>query len=448
MTDTLDLIVIGAGMAGITAAKKCSNAGWSVAIVDELPYGGTCALRGCDPKKMLRSGAEAVEAAQRLSGKGIAGETRIDWPALMKHKESFTDPVPQSMESGLKEAGVQTFHGGARFTAEDRIEIEGQGEIAFRHALIATGAKPRPLEFPGAETLIDSTDFLNLAELPHRIAFVGGGYISFEFAHIAARVGVQVTILDRGARQLKMFDPDLVDMLLDRSRAAGIEIVDEAAIERVEDADGVHRVVYQKAGKSHTVEADLVVHGAGRVPATDHLDLAAASIETERDGVKVTPWLQSQSNSRIFAAGDAADSPGKPLTPVAVFEGKIAASNMLKEKRTEPDYTGVPSVVFTIPELARVGMLEEEARARGDVEVRFTDTSSWFSQKRLGESHAGAKIIASEGGQILGAHMFGPDAAELINIFSLAIKLGLTVKQVKSMPAAYPTGASDIGSMF
>lgn len=291
MTDKLDLIVIGAGMAGITAAKKCSNAGWSVAVVDELPYGGTCALRGCDPKKMLRAGAEAMEAAQRLSGKGIAGETRIDWPALMKHKESFTDPVPQSMESGLKEAGVRTFHGRTRFTAEDRIEIEDQGEIAFRHALIATGAKPRPLEFPGAEKLIDSTDFLNLAELPRRIVFVGGGYISFEFAHIAARAGAQVTILDRGARQLKMFDPDLVDMLLDRSRSAGIEIIDEAAIERVENADGAHRVVYRKADGTDTMEADLVVHGAGRVPSVDHLELGAAGIATEQGGVKVTPWL-------------------------------------------------------------------------------------------------------------------------------------------------------------
>ena len=129
MTDTLDLIVIGAGMAGISAAKKCARAGWSVAIVDELPYGGTCALRGCDPKKMLRAGAEAVEAARLMSGKGVTGEARIDWPALMKHKESFTDPVPESMESALTEAGVKTLHGRARFTAKDRIEIEGHPEL-------------------------------------------------------------------------------------------------------------------------------------------------------------------------------------------------------------------------------------------------------------------------------------------------------------------------------
>jgi len=234
MTETLDLIVIGAGMAGINAAKKAAGAGWSVAIVDELPYGGTCALRGCDPKKMLRAGAEAIDAARLLKGKGVAGDTRIDWPALMKHKGSFTDPVPENMEDGLKKAGVKTLHGSARFTAEDRIGIEGHGEFTFKHALIATGAKPRPLDFPGADRLIDSTEFLNLSNLPERIVFVGGGYISFEFAHIAARAGAEVTILDHGKQQLKMFDPDLVDMLLERSRAVGIEIIANAAPDRID----------------------------------------------------------------------------------------------------------------------------------------------------------------------------------------------------------------------
>lgn len=228
MSETIDLIVIGAGTAGSGAARKCAAGGWSVTIVDDQPFGGTCALRGCDPKKILRAGAEAVDAVRLLSRKGVDGTVRIDWPALMRHKQSFTDPVPENMENALQAAGVRTMHGRARFTAEDRVMVDGHGEITFYNALIATGAMPRPLDLPGADLVIDSTDFMNLEALPERIVFVGGGYVSFEFAHIAARAGAKVTILDRNVRQLTGFDPDLVDLLLKRSRAVGIEIVAEA----------------------------------------------------------------------------------------------------------------------------------------------------------------------------------------------------------------------------
>lgn len=257
-----------------------------------------------------------------------------------------------------------------------------------------------------------------------------------------------MTILDRNVRQLTGFDPDLVDLLLKRSRAVGIEIVAEAMPIRITAAGARRRVEYDKGGTAHKIEADLVVHGAGRVPAVDRLNLDAGGIETEHGGVKVTAWLQSASNARVFAAGDAAASAGKPLTPVASFEGRVAAKNMLDGTQTQPDYTGVPSVVFTIPELGRVGMLEEEARETGAVDVHFTDTAGWFSQRRLGETHAATKIITAADGSILGAHMFGPDYAELINFFSLAIKLGLSVQQLKAMPAVYPTAGSDLASMF
>ena len=195
--DLYDLIVIGAGMAGSAAAEKCATAGWRVAIVDDLPYGGTCALRGCDPKKILRRGAEIIDAAHLLTGKGIdpAG-LAIDWTALSAHMHGFTDPVPANMETSLGRHGVDTLHGTARFTGPDRLDIDGTNH-QFRHALIATGARPRPLDFPGADHLIDSTGFLYLDALPPRILFVGGGFISFEFAHIAARTGTHTVIVDQ-----------------------------------------------------------------------------------------------------------------------------------------------------------------------------------------------------------------------------------------------------------
>ncbi len=224
MSHTYDLIVIGAGMAGAAAAHKGAAQGWRVAIVDSLPYGGTCALRGCDPKKILRRGAEIVDSARLMRGKGIddAG-LAISWPDLMTHKHGFTDPVPGGMEDGLASDGVDTLHGHATFTDARRIEIDGTSYEADRF-LVATGARPRPLEVPGHEHLIDSTDFLDLDDLPARILFVGGGFVSFEFAHLAARVGSPVVIIDRGERPLKGFDPDLVELLVDRGREVGVDL--------------------------------------------------------------------------------------------------------------------------------------------------------------------------------------------------------------------------------
>ena len=183
MSETYDLIVIGAGMAGVAAANKCGAAGWRVAIVDALPYGGTCALRGCDPKKILRRGAEIIDAARLMDGRGVNPQgLSINWPDLMAHKRGFTDPVPDKMEKGLVVNGVETLHGAAQFTGANTLEVEGATYEA-RRFLVATGAIPRPVSIDGANLMIDSTDFLNLEALPRRILFVGGGFVSFEFAH-------------------------------------------------------------------------------------------------------------------------------------------------------------------------------------------------------------------------------------------------------------------------
>ena len=450
ITDPYDLIVIGAGMAGVAAAEKCATAGWRVAIVDDLPYGGTCALRGCDPKKILRRGAEIMDAAHLLTGKGIdpAG-LRIDWRGLSAHMHGFTDPAPANMENNLARHGVDTLHGTVRFTGPDRLDIDGT-DHQFRHALIATGARPRPLGFPGADHLIDSTAFLYLEQLPPRILFVGGGFISFEFAHIAARAGAKTVIIDHGAIPLRGFDPDLVELLITRGLNVGIEIRRGNEIVAVHPTDDGYEVTLEDQGRQTTITTDLVVHGAGRQPDLARLTLDAANIAHGPRGVHVAGHLQSTTNPRVYAAGDAADTPGAPLTPVAVFEGKVAASNMLKAATTTPDYNGIATAVFTIPELTRVGLLETEAREAGiDLDVRYTDTSGWYSNYRIGETTAAAKIIIDRTTDtIVGAHMLGPEYGELINICALAIKLGLTTRQLKSMTAAYPTVGSDLGSML
>ncbi|MFP5487549.1 MAG: FAD-dependent oxidoreductase, partial [Acidimicrobiia bacterium] len=280
------------------------------------------------------------------------------------------------------------------------------------------------------------------------------GFVSFEFAHIAARAGSTVTIVDRGDRPLKGFDPDLVDQLVDRSQHTGIDVRTHTAIDSVNKTSSGYDVTLDRDGTEERLEVDLVVHGAGRVPALDRLDLDTANVDVDVDvgsrGIAVEPHLRSTTNPAVWAAGDSADTPGMPLTPVAVFEGKVAASNMLDDETTAPDYDGVATVVYTIPELARVGILEHDARRAGiDLDVRYTDTSDWYSNYRIGESTAPAKILIDrDTDTIVGAHMLGPEYGELINFAALAIKLGLTTRQLKSMTASYPSVSSDLGSML
>ncbi len=448
--EDMDLVVIGAGMAGVTAANKCASKGWKVVVADPLPFGGTCALRGCDPKKILRRGAEVIDAARLMRGKGVhEGGLSIDWAELIRHKEGFTGPMPHNIEDGLVRNGVLTLHGAARFTDPDVVDVDGRAFRA-RHTLIATGARPRPMSFPGHEHLIDSTAFLDLDALPSRILFVGGGYISFEFAHIAARAGSHPIIIDRGERSLKGFDADLVDLLVARSTGAGIEVRTRSSITAIEASGSGFRVGVEQSGRREWIQTGLVVHGAGREPDLEALDLDTAGVAWTPRGVSVHDHLQSTTNSAVYAAGDAADSGALPLTPVAVTEGKVAASNMINSATRVPDHTGTPTVVFTIPELARVGLLEDQARDLGfDVDVRFNDTSGWYSNYRIGEPVAATKILINRSDDtIVGAHLLGPEYAELINILGLAMKLGLTTRQLKSMTAAYPSVGSDLGSML
>ncbi len=450
MTKSYDLIVIGVGMVGLNAANKCASEGWTVAVVDELPYGGTCALRGCDPKKMLRRGAEVIDAARLMRGKGIEDDgLRVNWADLVAHKNTFTDKIPGRIEGGLDDSGVETLHGSVRFVGANALEVGGE-RLETNHILIATGAEPRPLDISGAEHLTDSTGFMELNELPNRILFVGGGYVSHEFAHIAARAGSKVFIIDRGERPLGAFDPDLVDKLVKRGRAVGIEVHPETELGSVEPTANGFRVSAATGGKQRHWDVDLVVHGAGRVPALGRLDLDKGGVKAGKGGVSVNEYLQSVSNPAVYAAGDAADTQGAPLTPVAVFEGKVAASNMLKGNHATADYNGVPSVVFTIPELARVGLLEAEAKERGlDIRVAFNNTGGWYSNMRVGEDCAATKVLINkETDEIVGAHLLGPEYGEMINFFGLAIKLGLKTSDLKSMVSAYPSIGSDLGSML
>ena len=419
-------------------------------MIDKRPFGGTCALRGCDPKKVLVSAAAAVDAARALADKGIHPDgLALDWRALMRFKRTFTDPVPAALRASLSRAGNETFAGVARFVGPARLSVDNEAVEATRAVAVATGAVPMPLPIEGAEHVVISDDFLELDALPSSIAFIGGGYVSLEFAHVAARAGAKVTIVHRGARPLEQFDPDLVDRLVARTRDLGIDVRLATEVRRVEAAGGRRRVVAADASGEVVVEADLVVHGAGRVPDLEDLDLKAAGVQYSRAGIALNEYLQSVSNPMVYAAGDCADSGGPPLTPVAGYEGRVVAANLLEGNHATTEYNAVPSVVFTIPPLARVGLDEEEARRRQlRFSVRHEDTSGWHSSQRAGERYSAFKLLIEEGtDRILGAHLLGPQADETINLFTLAMRAGVPAGQLKEMLWAYPTHASDIQYM-
>src|SRR5215471_18190605 len=448
-TTNVDVIVLGTGSAAQSVAYPCREAGWSVAVVDYHPYGGTCPLRGCDPKKVLFGVSDLVASCRRMQGKGVSAPgLSISWPDLIRFKRTFTDPVPAQNEQSFALAGIITRHGRAHFVDRTGLQV-GEDTLVGRHVVIATGACHADLGIAGEELLTTSTQFLDLDALPRRIVFVGGGYIAFEFAHIAARAGAQVQVLHRGSRPLEKFDPDLVSRLLQASRELGIEVYVNRMVTAIEQ-QGDHLLVHARTGaQEHTVETDLVVHAAGRVPEIDDLDLEAAGVAHGKEGVSVNEYLQSVSNEAVYAAGDAVAGGGFPHTPVAGMQGGIVARNLLEGNRHTPNYSGIPRVVFTTPPLARVGLLEEAARAQG---LRFTthheDTSGWYSSRRVALRHTGFKTLVEEGTErILGAHLLGMHAEEVINLFALAIRAGLGATDLKQMVYAYPTNASDISYM-
>ena len=450
MEKRFDVVVLGTGAAASTVATTCREAAWQVAIVDSLPFGGTCALRGCDPKKVLVGAAEALDWARRMQGKGFQGDdARLDWRELMRFKRTFTDPVPKSREEAFAQAGITAFHGRAHFVGPTSVEVN-QHVLTSRHVVIATGAKPRKLNILDEQYITTSDEFLDLDSLPQRILFIGGGYISMEFAHVSLRADRTVTILHRGRHLLEGFDPDLVQQLFEKTRRLGANIQLQAEVKAIEKSDRGLQIHAQVAGAEKTFEADLVVHGAGRVPDIEDLNLPAAGVEAGNRGIKVNEYLQSISNSAVYAAGDAAASGGPPLTPVAGYEGRIVAANLLEGNHAKPNYLGVPTVAFTIPSVASVGLSELSAREKG---LKFRThreiTSSWYSSRRVAEDCSGFKVlIEDDTDRILGAHLLGPHAEEVINLFAFAIATNARSADLRDRIYAYPTIASDTRYML
>ncbi len=449
MTKGYDLIALGTGSAATGIASRCRAAGWRVAVCDPKPFGGTCPLRGCDPKKYLIAGAEAVDWIERLRAKGIFAETPTpDWRALMRHKHSFTDPFPAAREKLFAAKGIDAFHGAAHFIGRNCVAVDGR-ELQARYIVIATGSEPARLPIPGYEHLATNEDFLALESLPQRIVLVGAGYIGLEFATIAATAGANVTVVEMGSAALRGFEPKLARQIVERLRQSGVEILLEHRVTAIEQTGGTYRITTVSGGGQPILEADLAVHGSGRVPALSGLDLERAGVAIDKGRLVLNEYLQSTTNPAVYAAGDAA-APPLPLTPVAAMHARTVAKNLLDGNQTSPDYTGIPTAVFTLPPLARVGLLESEAKALGKrYRVATGEGSGWYTARRINEScYAWKVLIEEDSEQILGAHLTGPDAAETINLFAFAMQNGLPAARLRTLITTYPSASADLEYML
>jgi glutathione reductase (NADPH) len=444
-----DVLIIGGGNAGIAAALPARKAGLSVAMVESRELGGTCPNRGCTPKKILVAASHALHEIERAHVHRISvPKPSLDWGALIDREKDLIKDVPANTERGLLKRGVEIVRGNAVFVEPNAVRI-GDRAIAARTIVIATGSKPRPLPIPGAEKMITSEDVLGERALPSSVVFVGGGVVALEFGHVYARAGARVTILEVLPQLLPALDADAVRVLQAESERIGITVHTGVTVKAIEGEGSALRVIFEKNGCELEVHAARVVNGAGRIANVDGLDLAAANVARDNGRISLDPYLRSTSNPNVYVCGDAVPTTPQ-LSPIATYEGDIVGRNIVDGPKHRPDYASVPSSVYTVPVLAGVGLTEAAARDRGGkINVHTTDMLSWFSARTYGETAAWSKIIVDETtDRIVGAHFVGHSGEELINLFGLAIRLGITASQIREKVYAYPTFTSDIKNLI
>ena len=448
-----DVFIIGSGIAGQTCAKKLAKEGLNVAIADDREFGGTCANRGCDPKKVIYGLTHILQRSNDLLGKGITTMPEYSWKDLMAYKCNFTDAVPAVTEEKLEDLNITLYHQSPEFIDENTISVEGKTVTADKF-VIATGLHPRNLGFDGCKLMKVSDDFLELETLPETMIFVGAGYIGMEFAHMAARCGVKVTVIDFAKRPLGNFDEDIVEELVKASKKLGIKFIFEADVRQVKHLRKNYEIEYLKDGKLQTAKAELIFNVAGRVPATEKLKLQKGNIEFNNNGIEVNSYLQNPTNKNVYACGDVSDH-AVPLTPFSGREGSTVATNILAELNSKTTskkkitFPPTPSVCFTIPNVASVGILEADAKNESlEYIVKSGDGKDWYNARRVNTSVYAYKIIIhKETDKILGAHLIGPQASEVINLFSMAIFKEMTAAELKQMVFAYPTWGTDVAAM-
>lgn len=448
MSKQYDVIIIGGGNAGFGASVALKEAGKSIAFIEELDFGGTCPNRGCTPKKVLVAAATSLDTIAKASAHGISvGDVSLDWKALIERKDDMIGFIPDAMR-GVAEQRGDVYRGHARFTGRNEIQV-GDDVLRADHIVIATGSKPRPLPLPGADLMITSDDVLSDPKQPESVVFVGGGVIALEFSHVYARAGTKVTILELAPQLLPRLDTDAVAQLQAETERLGVTVHTGVGVKEIRTAQNGREVVFEKDGETLTIAAEQVINGAGRMANVDTLDLDKAGIDHDGIRIDVHAHLQSKSNPAIWVAGDALVHTAQ-LSPLATYEGQVVARNILNGTTEEPDYFAVPNAVYTVPSFASVGLTEAQAQEQvSKLRVAVNDMSSWFSGKSYAESLAWAKLlIDEESDQIVGAHILGHHADDLIHVIAFSMKHKVTASAIKSTLFAYPSFSSDLKNLL
>jgi glutathione reductase (NADPH) len=441
-----DLFVMGAGSGGLATAKRAASHGARVAIAERDRVGGTCVIRGCIPKKLMLYAAELGAVVEDAAGYGwthTAG--KVDWARLVARRDEAVLSLERLHEGHLSRYGVELLRGHARITGENEVEIEGRRHRT-RYVLLATGSAPVLPPIGGVEHALTSDGFFELKKQPERVALVGGGYIAVEFASILNGLGTHVTLLVRRDFPLREFDEDLRKECLAALRAQGIDVRTNVTVEHIDPcSEGMRLHLREAEGTSDLVVDCTLVYAVGRNPRTADLGLETAGVAVGRTGEIVVDEHGTTSVPWIFAVGDV--TAHFPLTPVAIQAGRTIADRVFGKKDVVMSYADVPTAVFCEPPIATVGLTEAEAKERLGVDrvktYRATFTPLFHTLTERKTKTLVKLVVDRETDRVLGCHMIGRDAAEIIQGFAVAIKAGATKAAFDSTVGIHPSSAEE-----
>lgn len=442
-----DLFVIGGGSGGVRAARIAANHGAKVAVAEEYRYGGTCVIRGCVPKKLLVYASRFRDEFEDAQGFGWSlAEPTFDWGTLIAAKDKEIARLEVVYKRNLERAGVTTFDSRAVLEGPHAVRLLAAGKsVTAKTILVATGGYPSvDSALDGHEYAITSNEAFHLKELPRRVVVAGGGYIAVEFAGIFAGLGAETTLIYRGSKILRGFDEDLSVTLMEEMSRRGIKVITGKVFTRIEKThDGL--VGHITGGGQ--LAADQIMFAIGRKPNTANLGLDKAGVSVAKDGAIVVDAASRTSASNIYAVGDVTNR--VTLTPVAIREGHAFADSMYGGRPWTTDYEMIPTAVFSTPEIGTVGMPEAEARNQfGDVEIykaKFRPMKGTISGRE--ERMLMKLVVEARGGRVVGCHIVGPDAAEMVQVAAIAMRMGATKSDFDRTMALHPSAAEELVTM-